>query len=170
MIDILKIILPAMLVLLTAYLLLNKMLVNEDSRRNIKLKSKVAVKTIQFRLQAYERLALLLERTTPNSLILNTISSDMNCIDLQKELMSNIRKEFSHNVSQQVYVSDELWDAIKIVQESLLKLVISCSAQFPPTNIASDLAEKIITVYSSAEQTPTDYAMTMLKDEVRQLI
>ncbi|MDO9152739.1 MAG: hypothetical protein Q7U47_03360 [Paludibacter sp.] len=170
MIDILKIVLPAILVLLTAYLLLNKMLSNEENRRNIKLKSKVADQTIKIQLQAYERLALVLERTTPNILILNTVNSDMNCIDLQKELLNNIRNEFSHNLSQQIYVSDELWSAVKVVQETLLKLVISCSAQFPPTNPATDLAEQMIQVYASANQTPTEYAMTILKNEVRRLI
>ena len=134
------------------------------------MKSKVAGQTIKNRLQAYERLALVLERTTPNAMILNTINPGMNCIDLQKELMSSIRNEFSHNLSQQIYVSDELWNSIKVVQETLLKLVISCSAQFPPTNAATDLAEQIIQVYASAEQTPTEYALTKLKEEVRQLI
>ncbi len=170
MIDILKIVLPALLVLLTSYLLLGKMLKNEEDRRNNKLKSKIAGQTIKYKLQAYERLALVLERTTPNMLIINTITPEMNCIDLQKELMSNIRNEFSHNLSQQIYVSDDLWNSMKVVQETLLQLVISCSAQFQPTNAATDLAEKIIQVYTSAEQTPTNYAMTKLKDEVRLLI
>ena len=170
MIDILKIVLPALLVFLTAYFLLNKMLNNEVDRRNKKLKSKVAGETIKIRLQAYERLALVLERMTPNVLILNTIQPNMNCIDFQKELMNTIRNEFSHNLSQQIYVSDELWNSMKVVQETLLKLVISCSSQFPPTNSATDLAEQIIQVYASTEQTPTEYALLKLKEEVRQFI
>ena len=170
MLDILKIVLPALLVFLTAYFLLNKMLNNEVDRRNKKLKSKVAGQTIKIRLQAYERLALVLERLNPNVLILNTIQPDMNCIDLQKELMKNVRNEFSHNLSQQIYVSDELWNSMKIVQETIIKLIISCSAQFPPTNPATDLAEQLIQVYSSTEQTPTEYTLLKLKEEVRQLI
>jgi len=156
--------------LLTAYILLNKMLNNEVDRRNKKLKSKVAGQTIKIRLQAYERLALVLERMTPNVLILNTIQPDMNCIDLQKELMNTIRNEFSHNLSQQIYVSDELWNSMKVTQETLLKLIISCSGQFPPTNAATDLAEQIIQVYASTEQTPTEFTLLKLKEEVRQLI
>jgi len=165
--DILKIVLPALLVLLTAYLLLNKLLRSEEKRRNFELRKEALNTLTPIRLRAYERLILVLERTTPATLIVNVAKPDMKNIDLQTQLLASIRQEFSHNLSQQIYVSDEIWTYIRSAQESLLRLVNSCAAQCNPANSASELAERVIQVYGASEQTPTEIAIDKLKKEVR---
>jgi hypothetical protein len=165
--DILKIVLPASLVLLTAYLLLNKLLRSEEKRRNFELRKNALNALTPIRLRAYERLILVLERTTPATLIVNVAKPDMKNIDLQTQLLASIRQEFSHNLSQQIYVSDEIWTYIRSAQESLLRLVNSCAAQCNPVNSASELAERVIQVYGASEQTPTEIAIDKLKKEVR---
>ncbi|MDR3651692.1 MAG: hypothetical protein P4L34_01820 [Paludibacter sp.] len=165
--DILKIVLPALLVLATAYLLIDKMLRNEDKRRNFELKKNSNTTITPIRLRAYERLILVLERTTPSTLIVNIASPGMTNLDLHTQLLTNIRQEFSHNISQQIYVSDECWNHIRATQESLLRLVNTCAAQCNPTSSASELAERIIQVYGASEQPPTELAIDKLKKEVR---
>jgi hypothetical protein len=166
---VLYITIPALLVLLTAYFLINKLLKSEEQRRNFELrKSNTAIVT-PIRLRAYERFSLVLERTIPQTIVLGTIKPGMNCLELQTQLLSTIRHEFDHNVSQQIYVSNELWSAIKTVRESLLRLVNGCAAQFEGTHPATELAEKIIQVYTSTENTPGEIALSMLKNEVRNL-
>jgi len=166
-IELLKIIIPALLVLLAAYLLLDKFFKNEEKRRNYEI-SKVNATTITpIRLRAYERLMLVLERTIPSNLILNNIKSEMTNSELHTVLLSAIRQEFSHNVSQQIYVSEELWSYIRSVQESLLKLVNTCAAHSNPENNGAELAERIIQVFGSSEKTPSELAIERLKAEVR---
>ncbi|NDP20757.1 MAG: hypothetical protein GZ091_06725 [Paludibacter sp.] len=165
--DILKIILPALLVLLTAYLLIDKLLRNEEKRRNFELhKSNLSTLT-PIRLRAYERLMLVLERTSPNTLILNTIKPEMTNMELHTLLLNNIRHEYAHNISQQIYVSDETWNYIRSAQESLLRLINTCASQCNPKEPASILAERIIQVYGASDQTPTELAINKLKSEVR---
>ncbi len=170
MTEILKITIPALLVLITAFFLLHKLLRNENERRKFELKTRIAPETIKIRLQAYERLALLLERTNPTTLILSLITPGMKSLELQKELLSQIRTEFSHNISQQIYISDELWNALKIVQENLLKVVNISAEEFENNASATELAEKIISVYNANSANPTTIAISMLKKEVRELI
>ena len=169
-IDILKITLPALLVLITAYLLIDKLLKNEDKRRNFELHKSNLSQITPVRLRAYERLTLLLERTTPNTLLLNVMKSEMTCFDLQRELLASVRQEFAHNTSQQIYISNELWGAVKACQESLLQLINVCASKCPPDREASVLAEIIIQVYSSAEQSPSEKTLEILKKEVGQLM
>lgn len=165
--ELLKIIIPALLVLLTAYLLLDKLLKNEEKRRNFEL-SKTNLSTLTpIRLRAYERLMLVLERTLPSTLILNAIKPVMTNMELHTQLLAAIRQEFSHNISQQIYVSDDLWIHVRGAQESLLKLVNTCAAQCNPANTGAELAERIIQVFSSSEQTPSELAIDKLKKEVR---
>lgn len=166
-IDILKIILPAILVLLTAYLLINKLLRSEENRRDFELRKNNVNTIVPIRLRAYERLVLLLERTTPSTLIVNVAKPQMSNQELHTQLLDNIRQEFSHNLSQQIYVSDDIWNYIRAAQESLLRLVNTCASKCNPTNSASELAEMIIQVYGASEQTPTEIAIDKLKEEVR---
>lgn len=165
--KILEIILPALLVLLTAYLLLDKLFRNEEKKRNFEIfKNNVSIIT-PIRLRAYERLIILLERTAPNKLILNVLKPNMTNFDLQTELLNTIRQEFAHNLSQQIYVSNELWNYIQATEESLLRLINMCASQCNPTDSANVLAEKIIEIYNASEHTPTEQAIEKLKVEVR---
>ena len=170
MIEILKIVLPALLVLLTAYLLIDKLLRNEEQRRNFEIRKMNSSIVVPVRLRAYERLMLVLERTIPNSIVISTMKPGMTSFELHTQLIENIRKEFSHNSSQQIYVSNELWNAICLTQESLIQLINGCASKVQPEMEATKLAEIIIQVYSSVEQTPTEIAAKLLKKEVSQLM
>ncbi len=167
MIDILKIVLPALLVLVTAYVVLHKFLLNEEKDRLFELKKNNLATITPIRLRAYERLMLVLERTSPNALVVATVRPGMKALELQTKLLDTIRQEFSHNVSQQIYISNELWSAVRIAQESLIQLVNGCAGKVQAEDDAVVLAEIIIQVYASSEDTPTEQAIGLLKDEVR---
>ena len=169
MIEIIKIIIPALLVLITVYILLDKMLKNDQNQKLNELHKKNISTTTPLRLRAYERLMLVLDRTSPTNLIVTNYEHSMTCFDLQSKLLSILREEFGHNASQQIYVSNELWTAIRATQESLVKLINLCSSQFTPDTPATALAEKIIEIYSQSEQSPGEVASELLKKEVRGL-
>lgn len=168
--EILKIVLPALLVLLTAYFMMNKLLRNEEKRRNFELRKNNAITITPIRLRAYERMILVLERTTPSTLIVNIAKPHMTNLELHTQLLASVRQEFAHNLSQQIYVSDEVWNSFRSAQESLLRLINTCAAKCNPNKTASELAELIIHVYRSSEQTPSEIAMAKLKEEVRRHI
>lgn len=165
--EILTISIPALLVLLTVYILIDKFLRDAEKIRKIELQKINLPALTPIRLRAYERLILVLERTAPNALIVSVIKPEMTCSELHQLLVENIRKEFAHNVSQQIYVSDELWSAIKLAQETLVQLVNTCAAKLKAECKASELAELIIQIYSATDETPTEIAMGLLKNEVR---
>jgi len=76
------------------------------------MKAKTRKKFWSWELQAYERLILLMERITPDNLIMRIDSTGMNTNEFHLELLSNIRAEFDHNISQQLYVSDLVWQDV----------------------------------------------------------
>ena len=163
----LNIILTALIVFLTAYFFLDRMFKNEEKRRIFELRKQNQSTITPVRLRAYERLVLFLERTAPNSMLVNVVEPDMNCIQLHAKLLETIRQEYSHNVSQQVYVGNELWQSIVAAKESLVRLVNTCAAMCSPDEPAAILAEKIIEVYATSPDTPTEIALAQLKEEIR---
>lgn len=165
--EILQNILPALLVLLTAYLLIDKLLKSDEKRRNYDLQKENTKITTPLRLRAYERLMLVLERTAPAILVMNAVNPSITNQELHQLLLSSIREEFSHNVSQQIYVSNELWSYMRSAQESLVRLINTCASKCDPKAPSSDLGELIIRIYSESEQTPSELAQEKLKNEVR---
>lgn len=165
--ELLKYIIPAFVVMITAYLLIDRMLSNDEKRRKHESTSKTNASVVPVRLRAYERIALVLERTAPNNMIPTIITHDMTCLDFQTALIRGIRNEFEHNYAQQIYVSDELWTAVINTQENLIKLIHKAASHFQAEDPAIQLAEGIITVYSEVEVNPTEVALEILKEEVR---
>ena len=166
--EILKICLPALLVLWACYGTMKHFFANEEKKRNaLKNNDK---NTIVLRLKAYERLSLFLERINPNNLIQRIHTPNMTCSELQLNLLKTIRLEYEHNLTQQLYVSDEAWETIKLAKESVNQLINSATANVNPDAPALDLARIIIEIYHSSNTTPTEAALKQLKAETVALL
>lgn len=149
---------------------------NEQKKRQWELQKDTKKVISPIRLRAYERLALLLERTKPEHMLLDLRSKEPEALDswavgqLQQYLLQTIRLEFDHNQSQQVYVSDEIWDAIMGTRDQLAAFIISIAAQIPKDATAQVYASALITAFNSNGVTSTDKALSMLKDEAKDLM
>jgi hypothetical protein len=166
-IDILKITIPALIVGLTAYYLIRQLTVSSAEKKYIGIKAKNQKEILLLRLQAYERLILLMERITPDNLVMRIDSSGMNASEFHLEILSNIRAEFDHNISQQLYVSDLVWQETFNAKEEVVKL-INLSFQQLEENSLLSFNRKIIDVYLKSNL-PTIKAITIIKAEARQL-
>jgi hypothetical protein len=82
-------------------------------------------------LQAYERLILLTDRIAIPNLIHRVNQPGFNAREMQSLLIQSIREEFEHNITQQIYVTAEAWDAVRNYKEQNL-LIINQIASFMP--------------------------------------
>ena len=167
--ELLKYTIPAILVLILVYFLMHRFFKNEAKRRNLELKKSNLQIVTPTRMRAYERLALLLERINPNNMLVNKIDESMNCIQFQTSVLSDIRREFVHNISQQIYVSEELWEQIEDARENLIQLINAAATQCKADEPATKLASIIIEAYNMPEDTALNAAMRALKEEVNEL-
>lgn len=119
------------------------------------------------RLQAYERMALFLERISPNSLVLRCWQPGMDLKLLQGVMTKNIRDEWEHNLSQQVYLGEELWLRIREAKEEMLSLVNSSAVTLTDTDDPTRLAATIFA--SVAQRSPVDSALEALHKELHEL-
>ena len=67
----------------------------------------------QLRLQAYERLTLLVDRIALPNLISRINQAGTSAKDMQMLLTRSIKEEFDHNITQQIYVSTDAWNSVK---------------------------------------------------------
>lgn len=119
------------------------------------------------RLQAYERMALYLERISPNSLILRTFRPGMDIKTLQIAMTKSIRDEWEHNLSQQVYLGTESWNRIREAKEEMINLINGSAVKLPadadPTSLAGAIFESC-----AKSKIPTDEAIEFMKNEIQE--
>lgn len=168
--EILKIVLPSLLVFLAGYLALSAMLKNDAERRKTEFLFNTTKITLPLKLQAYERLTLFLERISPESIIMRTNKSKMSSSELQAALLGTIRAEWEHNLSQQLYVSKEAWDLVKNAKENIVKIINLCAERIEPTESSIILSQKIFDTMINLDTNPITYATDFLKIEVKDIL
>lgn len=167
--EILKIVLPALIVFMTAYFLFRDMLENAQKQREFEFRVQNMGKVTPVRFQAYERLTLLLERISPQSLLMRLDPHDLTVAKYHQELLDNIRQEFEHNLSQQIYVSPILWETIRGARENLIAIINKSSDELEDTAPALGLSKKVFDNYMNEENDPVAIAMKELKKEVSKM-
>lgn len=165
--EILKYVLPSLVVLATSYYLLRLFMENEKEKRNSDIKMAGYKIVTPIRLQAYERLVLFLERISPESLIMRVHKTELSATQLQSVILQNVREEFEHNLSQQVYVSTKAWELIRTSREDIIKLVNTAAAKLNSNATATDLSQKIFELSLSENKLITKTALEFLKNEIR---
>jgi hypothetical protein len=167
--EILKIVLPAMVVFFTAYFLFRDMLENSQKQREFEFRVQNLGKITPLRLQAYERFTLLLERISPQSLLVRVNPQEKSAGRYHQELLTTIRQEFEHNLSQQIYISPILWETIRGAREKLTGIINRSSEEIDDNAPALNLSKKIFDNYFDEQNDPVAIALTELKKEVSKL-
>ncbi|WP_222984278.1 hypothetical protein [Flagellimonas meishanensis] len=139
---------------------------NEDGRRRFLLHKDSQKDTLPVRLQAYERMALFLERISINSLVVRVAPKGKSKSDYENLLISQIETEFEHNLSQQIYMSDECWNIIKAAKNATIQIIRSAgmSATDSPDKLREDILNQTM-----EKQSPSNTALAFVKREVSDL-
>ena len=128
-----------------------------------------AVKLVTpIRLQAYERMALFLERIAPESLVLRCYQPGMDTKLLQGVMTKTIRDEWEHNLSQQVYISSEAWNRIRQAKDEMVGVINSAAITIPDDADPARLASTIFATVAAGSN-PAAPALEFLKQEMRDL-
>ncbi|MFM2226032.1 MAG: hypothetical protein RJA07_2234 [Bacteroidota bacterium] len=152
--EILKYTLPALIVFATAYYAIQSFLKNQLKIQEVKLKENTRHLTAPIRLQAYERLALLMERIDLFSLLQRVRTQNMTVADLQLMMINQIRMEWEHNLSQQIYVSNEIWSMVRSAKEETIMIINKFGMQLPPQAPSKELGKLIYEYLNELEGKP----------------
>jgi hypothetical protein len=121
-------------------------LITEYSGMKTAIKERTGInnETIKLRLQAYERLALLVERIALQNLIARIPNAGISAKQMQHALVEAIKSEYEYNISQQIYVSPESWRAVNNLKEQNIYIVNQLTTTLPFQASAMDLNKQII--------------------------
>ncbi|ESU21203.1 hypothetical protein FEDK69T_25700 [Flavobacterium enshiense DK69] len=165
-IDIAAYTLPSIVTGGVAYYIFNSYLKNEEGRRRFLLHKESQKTALPLRLQAYERMALFLERINPGKLLVRVAPLSIDKNDYESLLIHHIEQEFEHNLTQQVYISDECWNIILTAKNTIIQTIRKTTLQ---VENADKLREKLLTDLLE-KQSPTVLALSFIKNEITEIL
>lgn len=156
--------LPALITGGVAYYLFKSYFSDQQNTRRWLVQKENQKLGLPLRLQAYERLALFLERINPNKLLLRVTPINDDKYDYESLLIHHIDQEFEHNLAQQIYISNECWTIILTAKNTIIQNIRKTTMNERVTD-AHKLRETILNdLYDS--ESATTVALSYLKNEV----
>jgi hypothetical protein len=168
LIEFIKILVPASVVLYGAYLLVRMFIQKEIDAKKLEVRGKSIETVLPSRLQAYERMTLFLERISPQNLLVRLTATGMTSREFHQLLLTEIRNEYNHNVAQQVYMSENVWNLIKNAKEDLIVSINDASSEMRGDSTSLDLSKKIFEKSINKQVDPIAHALSELKKEIQQ--
>lgn len=133
--------------------------------------SEVDPSTKPLRLQAYERLVILCERISLPNLISRVNQPHLTAREMQYMLIENIKQEFEYNASQQIYVSQAAWEAVRNLRDQSLLIINSISKTLPQDAKANDLNKGLLEVILEQDNAALHtLTLTTLNDEAKKIM
>jgi hypothetical protein len=160
--------LPSLIVGGVAYYLFDSYFKDQQNTRRWLLQKENQKHSLPLRLQAYERLALLLERINPAKLLIRVAPFSANKMEYQNLLIQHIEQEYEHNLTQQIYVTDECWTMLLTAKNTIIQNIRKATLDDAILD-ADQLREKILTNLMQ-DEVATTLALSFLKNEVSQIL
>ena len=102
-------------------------------------------------------------------MLMRVKTPEMEARVLQLALMMATQQEYEHNITQQVYVSDNLWKIIQFSKNDILNTINIVAEQVDPKASADDYAKALFAYLGEQEIHPTDKALQAIKKEANLL-
>lgn len=159
--------LPALLVAVISFYFFNMHTRSEENRRRYLLHKENQKQAFPVRVQAYERMALFLERIAPGHLLVRVKPLNEDKKGYASLLIGNVEQEFEHNLAQQIYLSSECWNVIKASKNATINNIRKTTAREDITN-SDELRQHILTSLMD-QQSPSETGLAYIKKEVSRL-
>lgn len=166
-IELLGYTLPSLITGGVAYYLFQSYFNDQQNTRKWLLQKDAKKDALPLRLQAYERMTLFLERISLNKLLVRISPISQNKNDYENYVIAQIEQEFEHNLTQQIYISDECWIVISTAKNATIQTIRKANMSEKITS-ANKLREVILSD-SMENQSPISLALTFIKSEVSEL-
>ena len=169
LLDVLKFTIAGLGVVYAAFYLLKPYLERGEKIQMLEFRKTITAQTLPLRLQAYERLALYIERINPANMLIRLNAPSYSAQELYAIIMDEIRSEYQHNITQQIYVSGRAWGVIKHVKDNTLSVVTNAIKSVPPDASGLELSKIILGQLGELEENPYELGADMLRVDIQEL-
>jgi hypothetical protein len=169
LLDILKYTIAGLGVVYMAFYLIKPYLERDDRIQMLEFRKSISNQTLPLRLQAYERLVLFIERINPSNMLIRLNATSYSAKELHSLIIEEIRSEYQHNITQQIYVSSRAWGVVKHIREDTLNIINNAVKNTPQDASGLDLSKTVLAYLSQLEENPYEIGISMLRKDLEEL-
>jgi len=169
LLDILKLTIAGVGVVWVAFYLIKPYLDKNERLQVLELKKSADNQTLPLRLQAYERVTLLVERINPSSLLVRLNGAAYSAAELHHLAIQEVNNEYQHNITQQVYVSSRAWAVVRRLKDDTVGLLNNTARSLPENATGLDFSRALLTHLSQVEDNPYDIAGGLIHKDLEEL-
>jgi hypothetical protein len=124
---------------------------------------------LQLRLQAHERMIIFVDRINPANLLLRLHQPGIEISALQLLAVNEIKTEFQHNITQQLYVESATWNVIRKLKDDTIAMVNNAVKNLPADASGVELSKNVLHYMSEIEENPYELTIGLIKQDIHQL-
>ncbi|KIO76905.1 hypothetical protein TH53_12480 [Pedobacter lusitanus] len=124
---------------------------------------------LPLRLQAHERMIVFVERLNPANLFIRLHQQGISARELQSVILNEIRSEYQHNVSQQLYVSAASWTVMRKLKEDTIAMLNNAVAGLPADASGVELSRKVLEHMAGIADNPYELTLQLIQKDIHQL-
>lgn len=168
--EILLLTIPVIVLFLAIYLLFRQFFQNQLKLQMAQAGRSNGDSIVRLKLHAYERLMLFCERIEIKNLIGRLHQSNMKARDLKAALIVTVHQEFEYNLSQQLYVSGQLWQIVELAKSQMIEIITHVGATVKDDAPASDLSNTLLAYFETQKQNPVQTAKAAIRQESKLIL
>lgn len=169
LLDILKYTLAGLGVVYIAFYLFKPYLDRGEKLQLLEFKKSISAQTLPLKLQAYERMVLLIERINPSNMLVRLNGPAYTAAELHNLIVTEVRDEFQHNISQQIYISNNAWAVVKRLKDDTLSIATNAVKGLPEDATGMELSKTILNHLSRLEDNPYDIGTNLIRKDLEDI-
>lgn len=133
--------------------------INKESRANI----------LPLRLQAHERLIIFVDRINPANLLVRLHQQGIGIGTLQAGILNEVRSEYQHNITQQLYVDSITWNVVRKLKDDTIAMINNAVQGIPADANGIELSKAILQHMAGIDENPYDLTIELIKKDIQKL-
>lgn len=155
--------------LMAIYYILRNDIQRFFSLKAIELNKESRAQILPLRLQAHERLIIFVDRINPPNLLVRLHQQGISIATLQAGILNEIRSEYQHNVTQQLYIDSVTWGVVRKLKDDTIAMVNNTVQGLPADVNGIELSKAILQHMASIEENPYDLTIELIKKDIHRL-
>jgi len=157
------------IVVVAYYMIRNDIARYLDSRKDNAQPTDDKSSLLNLRLQAHERMIIFVDRINPSNLLLRLHQQGIEVGALQVMAINEIKTEFQHNITQQLYIEAATWNAVRKLKDDTIAMVNNAVKNLPAEASGRELSKKVLNYMSEIEENPYELAIGLIKQDIHKL-
>lgn len=169
LIDVIVLFAGIFIALMAVYYILKKDIQQFFDLKNIEINKESRVHLLPLRLQAHERLIIFIDRINPANLLVRLHQKGIDIGTLQAGILNEVRTEYQHNITQQLYVGSITWHVVRKLKDDTIAMINNAVQGLPADTNGIELSKAILQHMASIDENPYDLTIELIKKDIQKL-